>query len=368
VLSVCTFDKLPIGPRSTGYASDVDLYHASFLGIPRDLLISKWNLPSDNCKCMMVQRNRSINLAVLGSGMNLHNKSRSCRSWLYCSWSNLIAGFMGTSILKGLLRESPEAKDGLKLSYTACVRSDASLDRLRKALGEGANTVHCQMADFTEAARKADIVMLGVPPGELVSISKTPGLAEAVKGKLIVSLLAGVSCAQMAAAFVGEVEDGKQEDYESNVAQVIPTIAAQVGDSVTLIAESKTLRREQQELCTTLFKRIGTVQHIPEDLMNEATATGVVCQVIAILAVDAAVDASVAKGLPRAAALSLAANSLRSAAGILGGEMTPEELKAAMSVPSGITINTVLKLDRANMRFAVAEAVGEAIEYTRSMA
>jgi pyrroline-5-carboxylate reductase len=48
--------------------------------------------------------------------------------------------------------------------------------------------------------------------------------------------------------------------------------------------------------------------------------------------------------------------------------MTPEELKAAMSVPCGITINSLLKLDRANIRFAVADTVGEAIDYARSMA
>ena len=275
---------------------------------------------------------------------------------------------MGTSILKGLLRDTQEAENGLKLSYTACVRSDASLNRLRNALGDRANEVHCQISGFTEAADKAEIVMLGVPPGELDNLSKTPGLAEAVQGKLIVSLLAGVSCAQVAAALSKHSTGGKQEDFESKVARVIPTIAAQVKDSVTLIAESKALRQEQQQLCTTLFKQIGAVQPISEDLMNEATATGAVCHAIAICAVDAAVDASVAKGLPRAAALSLAANSLRSAAGLLGGEMTPEELKAAMSVPGGITINSVLKLDRANMRFAVADAVGEAIDYTRSMA
>lgn len=275
---------------------------------------------------------------------------------------------MGTSILKGLLRGSSEAEDGLKLSYTACVRSEVSLERLRKALGERADTVNCQVAGFTEAARNADVIMLGVPPGELESFSKTPGLAEALQGKLIVSLLAGVTCEQVTAAFASHNEGGKQEDFQSNVARVIPTIAAQVKDSVTLVAESKALRQEQQELCTILFQRTGTTQHIPEDLMNEATATGAVCHAIAICAVDAAVDASVAKGLPRAAALSLAANSLRSAAGLLAGEMSPEELKAAMSVPSGITINSVLKLDRANMRYAVADAVGEAIDYTRRMA
>lgn len=275
---------------------------------------------------------------------------------------------MGTSILKGLLKDSNSVNDGLDLSYTACVRSEGSLERLHKALGEHANTVSCQIENFSKAASSADIVVLGVPPGELDSFAKTPGLADAVRGKLIVSLLAGVTCAQVATAFAKQTGDVKQEEFQENVARVIPTIAAQVKDSVSLVAESKALRQEQQQLCTKLFERIGTAQSIPEDLMNEATATGAVCHAIAICAVDAAVDASVAKGLPRAAALSLAANSLRSAAGLLGGEMTPEELKAAMSVPCGITINSLLKLDRANLRFAVADTVGEAIDYTRNMA
>lgn len=275
---------------------------------------------------------------------------------------------MGTSILKGLLKDASTAKDDLNLSYTACVRSQGSLDRLRKALGEQADVVSCQVGNFTEATDKADVICLGVPPGELENLAKTPGLAKASRGKLIVSLLAGVSCAQVAEAFASQSEGDDQEKFHSNVARVIPTIAAQVKDSVSLVADSKALRTEQQQLCTTLFERIGTAQHIPEDLMNEATAAGAVCHAIAISAVDAAVDASVAKGLPRGVALSLVANSLRSAAGLLGGEMTPEELKAAMSVPSGITINSFLKLDRGNLRFAVADTVGEAIDYTRSMA
>jgi pyrroline-5-carboxylate reductase len=275
---------------------------------------------------------------------------------------------MGTSILKGLLRDSSKVEDGLDFSYTACVRSEASLKRLRKALGEHADTVSCQIENFSEAASGADIVMLGVPPSELDSFAQTPGLADAAQGKLIVSLLAGVTCAQVAASFAKQASNGRQEEFQENVARVIPTIAAQVRDSVSLVAESKVLRQEQQQLCTNIFERIGTVQCIPEELMNEATATGAVCHAIAICAVDAAVDASVAKGLPRAAALSLAANSLRSAAGLLGGEMTPEELKAAMSVPCGITINSLLKLDRANIRFAVADTIGEAIDYTRRMA
>lgn len=274
-----------------------------------------------------------------------------------------IVGFMGTSILKGLLK-GPSGDDGLHLSYTACVRSQSSLDRLRKALGGNAGSVNCQTGAFTEASKKADIVMLGIPPGELDSFSQTPGLAEAVQGKLIVSLLAGVSCTQVARAFA----KGNDDQVLPNVTRVIPTIAAQVNDSVTIIADFEHTDKAQRHLCATIFRRIGATQDVPENLMNEATATGAVCHAIAISAVDAAVDASVAKGLPREVALGLAAHSLRSAAGLLGGEMTPEQLKAAMSVPSGITINSMLKLDRANLRHAVADTVGEAIDYARSMA
>lgn len=270
---------------------------------------------------------------------------------------------MGTSILKGLCRSS-SADDGLDLSYTACVRSQGSLDRLRKALGENSSSVDCQVGAFAESSKKADVVMLGVPPGELDSFSQTPGLAEAVQGKLIVSLLAGVSCTQVATAF----SKGNDDKLLSSVTRVIPTIAAQVNDSVTIIADFEKTDEAQRQLCTTIFRRIGATQDVPESLMNEATATGAVCHAIAISAVDAAVDASVAKGLPREAALGLAAHSLRSAAGLLGGEMTPEQLKAAMSVPCGITINSMLKLDRANLRHAVADTVGEAIDYARSMA
>lgn len=311
----------------------------------------------------MDQQRRSLQLAVLGSGE--HSVSVGAFHYIR-NTDKHIAGLMGTSILKGLLNAKDALSDGLEISYTACVRSDASLDRLRQALDQNASKVSCQTGCFTESAQKADIVMLGVPPGELEPFSKTPGLAEALRGKLIVSLLAGVSCTQVAAAFT--TQGGREQDYLPNVTRVIPTIAAQVNDSVSLLAESNSIDAAQQRLCTTLFRRIGTVQHLPEALMNEATATGAVCHAIAISAVDAAVDASVAKGLPRAAALSLAANSLRSAAGLLGGEMTPEQLKAAMSVPSGITINSMVKLDRANLRYAVADTVGEAIDYTRSMA
>lgn len=105
--------------------------------------------------------------------------------------------------------------------------------------------------------------------------------------------------------------------------------------------------------------------------MDEATALGAACNALAIVAVDAVVDAGVAEGIPRSAAMQLAAASLRSASGLLlpggGCGMTPESLKAAMSVPKGITINAVLALERGGARSAVSDAVRDAIRYTKNM-
>lgn len=158
--------------------------------------------------------------------------------------------------------------------------------------------------------------------------------------------------------------------------RAIPSIGAQVRDSVTLIAETKSHAGPAQQAVTAwLFEQLGRpVQRLPESLMDEATALGAACNALAIVAVDAVVDAGVAEGIPRLAAMQLAAASLRSASGLLlpgggggGGGMTPESLKAAMSVPKGITINAILALERGGARSTVSDAVRDAIRYTRNM-
>lgn len=76
--------------------------------------------------------------------------------------------------------------------------------------------------------------------------------------------------------------------------------------------------------------------------MDEATATGVASNAQAMVAIDAIVDASVAEGIPRSAAMKLAAASLRSSSGLmLAGGMTPESLKESMSTSNGVTVNPV---------------------------
>ena len=272
---------------------------------------------------------------------------------------------MGTAILKGLLNKTRQGGTP-SVTYTAWVRSPISLKRLHHALGENSKQIICvSSGDLVETLTPADVIILGFPPGELNAVFATPGLADALRGKLIVSLLAGVSYDQ----FTISLQSGTKPGLDHHVLRVIPTIGATINDSVTLIAETPFAGPEQQQVTAWLFRQLGQTQWLPESLMNEATGAGAACNALVMVAVDAIVDASVAGGMPRSTAMKQAAASLRSAAGLLlAGGMTPESLKESMSVPNGITINSVLELERGHVRSAISDAVRHAIQYTGKMA
>ncbi|KAL8830587.1 MAG: hypothetical protein Q9191_001340 [Dirinaria sp. TL-2023a] len=272
---------------------------------------------------------------------------------------------MGTAILKGLLTKTKNGSTP-SVEYTAWVRSRTSLERLHNALDDDRNQVNCVGGgDVVESIRPADIVILGVPPGELNDVFGTVGLADALRGKVIVSLLAGVSYQQLATVLQADTK----VDSDYHVLRVIPSIGAKINDSVTLIAETVNAGQEQQKVVTWMFEQLGQLHWLPESLMDTATAAGAACNALTMVAVDAIVDASVAEGMPRWAAMKLAAASLRSSSGLLlTGGMSPESLKESMSVPKGITINSVLELERGHARSTISDAVRHAIQYARKMA
>ena len=266
--------------------------------------------------------------------------------------------------MKGLLTKTRQGGTP-SIKYTAWVRSQESVERLHQALGKDQKQVSCVGGqDVIDAMAPADVVILGFPPGQLNSVLGTTGLVDALRGKLIVSLLAGVSYDQLAN---GLRLDAKA-DHSHHVLRVIPSIGAMINDSVTLIAETTYADHEQQKVTAWIFEQVGQLQWLPESLMDRATAAGAACNALTIVAIDAIVDASVAEGIPRSTAMKLAVASLRSSSGLLlTGGMTPESLKESMSVPKGITINSVLELERGHARSAISDAVRHAIHYTKKL-
>lgn len=249
------------------------------------------------------------------------------------------------------------------LFIRACVRSYKSCLRVKIALGD-----HAHLAEYTtsldfwaEAARRSNVIILSIPPAELGSFASNSALCKAMKHRLIISLLAGTTCAQIVSALCGDNRSNLPDQY--SVVHASPSMGAQNVDSITLIADTPHART-----CDWLFEQIGTNIYISESLMNEATATNAICNALTTLAVDAITDAAVAEGLPRSKAMQLVAQSLRSAAGMIEDGVTPESIRESISTPKGITINALLDMEKGHIKPAVSDATRNAIRYTRNIA
>ena len=184
-------------------------------------------------------------------------------------------------------------------------------------------------------------------------------------------MLAGVPISQIHDELSGAVEGGSHKEPDVfSVARIIPTLGATIGESVTLIADPEerlAVPERQSKLLDEILSQVGPVQHIPERLMDAATAIGAAAHALAMVAVDGMTDVSVAEGMPRAAAQSIISQSLRSACGLLShGGMTAESMKTAMSTPAGITINSLVQLN-AEARPGIARSTRDAIRYAQSM-
>ena len=263
---------------------------------------------------------------------------------------------MGTALLSGILAAKSSGASPVK-KYYACVRREEAADRLRKTFSQH-KEVDIVCNDNVRALQAADTVVLGFQPGDVSKILGDQELSKALVGKLVISMLAGVTCDKIFSLL--------SNDREPRVIRVVPSIGAQINQSCTLISESK-LDASAMALVQWLFSQVGSNQIIAEELLNAAVAISATSHALTVTAVDALTDGSVSRGIPRPVALKIAAACLRSASSLLLERMTLEELKDSMSVPKGITTEAWIHLDAGHVRPAISQTVRQAVDYAEKM-
>jgi pyrroline-5-carboxylate reductase len=265
---------------------------------------------------------------------------------------------MGTALLNGILAAEGDKTVVVK-RYYACVRRQESADRVKKCFSQH-NEVEVVCGDHIEALRSADTVILGFQPGDTRKILSETEVAQALAEKLIISMVAGVTCDALS-SMLG------LENSSARIIRVIPSVGAQINQSCSLVSESE-LADPDMALVQWIVSRVGSITIVPEDLLNTAVAISATSHALATTAVDAITDGSVSRGVSRAVALRLAAECLRSASSLLLESMTLEELKDSMSVPHGITTEAWVHLELGNVRSAITQSVRHAVDYAQSMA
>jgi pyrroline-5-carboxylate reductase len=210
-----------------------------------------------------------------------------------------------------------------------------------------------------KGVREADIVILGCKPYMLKDVLGEPEIREALNGKLLISILAGVPVEQIRDTLYSDntLDNGE----EARIVRVMPNTAAIIRESMTVVGISTPpLPPAQDKLVTWLFSNIGKVVHLPPASMDASTAVAGSAPAFMALVMEGIADGAVAMGIPREEAQIMAAQVMKGAAGLVQGGEHPSILREKVSTPGGCTLSGLLVLEEAAVRGTLARAVREA--------
>jgi pyrroline-5-carboxylate reductase len=278
-------------------------------------------------------------------------------------------GNLGLAILTGILSSISDASKKEDTSFQtptkfiACVRSERSSKRIQTAVEPYSGfPVTILQNENLKAVQQADIIILGCKPYMVKDLLAVPGMRDALKGKLLISVLAGVEVEQITQA-INEGEHGEHapEPDTCTVVRAMPNTAAMVGESMTTIGISNPpLPQEWDNLISWIFTRIGKIVRLPLSQMDVCTALAGSGPAFAALVLEGLADGAVAMGLPRAEAQLMACQVLRGTVSMAEKGEHPSIIKDKISSPGGCTIGGLLVLEEAAVRGTLARSVREA--------
>lgn len=250
------------------------------------------------------------------------------------------AGMMAEAFARGLLKAG--------VSPDSMSASDPSEER---HLVFGSLGIRCTI-DNRAVAGASDIVMLVVKPFMMPDVLDE--LADAIRPEqLVLSIAAGIPVATVERAFRAEVP----------VVRVMPNTPCLLGEGAIGMAPGKYATRDDMELAAEVLGACGKVAQVTDDKMDAVTGLSGSGPAYVYTFIEALAAGGVRMGLPRDAALTLAAQTVLGAARMVieTGEH-PAVLRDKVTTPAGTTIAGLAALEAGGFRSAVIDTVTAATE------
>ncbi len=258
------------------------------------------------------------------------------------------AGKMGGILLQGFLKNNLVALENV----FATVQHPDRAQALSVQFGVEVTT------DNLEAARQADVILLGVKPIQV------PDLIAQIKPVL--------SPRKVLLSFAASVKTRSIEDCagcELGVIRAMPNTPAMIGAGVTALCGGRFVTQEQMAVAQRIFQTVGRTVVVDEKHMDAVTGLSGSGPAFLYIIIEALAEAGVNVGLPRDVATLLAAQTtLGSARMVLETGYHPALLKDAVTTPAGCTVDGILELEEGGLRVTLIKAVKRATQRARELA
>ena len=252
------------------------------------------------------------------------------------------AGKMATAIAAGLVRQSA----GFEIK--AYDPSAAAADHFQKSCGG-------MICKELKEALDAEIILLAVKPQHLADAVRE--LPSCSGDKLILSIVAGVTLEKLS-----ELTGTKR------IVRIMPNTPARVGEGMSCLAPATGLSDKDIETARQIFQSVGKVQVLAESLLDAVTGLSGSGPAFVLEFIMALADGGVYAGLPRAAAVELAAQTVYGAAKLAMESDRPlGALRDDVISPGGTTSRGCMALAENGFSASVAKAVIKAAERSKEL-
>jgi pyrroline-5-carboxylate reductase len=207
-------------------------------------------------------------------------------------------------------------------------------------------------ADNREVVARSEVLVLAVKPQVMANVlEEIQSLV--TPDHLVVSIAAGIRLGQLS-DWLG---------VQRRIVRVMPNTPCLVGACAAGYAMGAHVRPGDGDIVARMFNAVGKAFLLPEHLLDAVTGLSGSGPAYVAVMIEALTDGGVRMGLPRDAALTLAAQTVFGAAKmILEAGLHPAVLKDMVASPGGTTLAGLHALERGGVRAALMDTVEAATQ------
>jgi pyrroline-5-carboxylate reductase len=209
----------------------------------------------------------------------------------------------------------------------------------------------------TDAIVGANLIILAVKP-QVIDEVLMQIRDEVAEGQVVVSIAAGVTVARIQSHLYAD----------SKVVRTMPNTPALVGEGASAITPGPGVTPGELTQVSSILSAVGQVVIVAEEQMDAVTALSGSGPAYVFTIIEALADGGVKMGLPRATAITLAAQTVLGAARMVATTGThPAKLKDMVTSPGGTTAAGLHVLEKHAVRGALVSAVEAATKRAQEL-